>query len=243
MVASFFKSIGRGIVYFFTVPVFIIALVIYAIICFFGFLILMIKSIILFFRGKPLDYDLPEDIEAKKRLEMQSSNLYSNNFSNNVAPQPVVTQNQQQMNQNPYFVNQNNYQSSPLQNNENLGSNIQNNTNVQPQFIKQENEIINDNLNQNNNIIHEEDIKDITEEDDNNIESVSFDFEEDSAPDLKDDFNTMKINIHDEPKHENLDISDDVSEKDHHISIINEDDDNSSDDDDNDSGINISFGE
>lgn len=242
MVASFFKSIGRGIIYFFTVPVFIVALAIYAIICFFGFLFLMIKSIILFFKGKPLDYDLPEDIEAKKRLEMQSSNLYSNSFVNNLPPQPVPQQNNPQVNINPYFDNQNNYQKPPIPNNENSQPQPLNNNNVQPQMIKNDNQIEDENLNEFGDIIHEEDIEETTSESDNNVESVSFDFEEDTDNNWKDDFNTMKLNIHEETKHEKLDISDEVSEKDHHISVTNEDEDNSSDDD-NDSGINISFGE
>lgn len=240
MVASFFKSIGRGIIYFFTVPVFLIALVIYAIICFFGFLFLMIKSIILFFKGKPLDYDLPEDIEAKKRLEMQTSPIYSNTMNNSQA-QAVPIQGQPQININPY--NQNNYQ--PQQNN-----NISPLQHIEPQQkinnTDESNVInINENIDNNNEIIHEEEIQVDDINGNESVESISFDFEdEDKEINNNDNFNTLKLDLNKETKHENIDINENMSEKDHHISI-NKDEDKQMDesDDDNDSGVNISFGD
>ncbi len=66
--ANFFKSFGKGILYILVLPVLLIALAVYLVISIFVFIFLFIKSIVLFFTGHSLQEDLPEDIEAKKRL-------------------------------------------------------------------------------------------------------------------------------------------------------------------------------
>lgn len=65
---NFFKNFGKGILYILVLPVLAIALAIYAVAALFIFIYLAFKGLILFFTGRSLYEDLPEDIEAKKRL-------------------------------------------------------------------------------------------------------------------------------------------------------------------------------
>lgn len=67
--AGFFKSFGKGILYCLFLPFVIAILAIYAI---FGLLILVVlflKNIILFFRGKSIFSDLEEDTQAKAIID------------------------------------------------------------------------------------------------------------------------------------------------------------------------------
>lgn len=67
--AGFFKSFGKGILYCLFLPFVIAILAIYAA---FGLLILIVlflKNIILFFRGKSIFSDLEEDIQAKAIID------------------------------------------------------------------------------------------------------------------------------------------------------------------------------
>ena len=65
---NFFKNFGKGILYVLVLPVIIVALAIYAVVALFVFIFLAIKGLVLFFTGRSLYEDLPEDKEAKKRL-------------------------------------------------------------------------------------------------------------------------------------------------------------------------------
>ena len=65
---NFLKSFAKGILYLLVLPAIIVALAIYAVVALVMFIYLAIKGIILFFTGRSLYDDLPEDIEAKKRL-------------------------------------------------------------------------------------------------------------------------------------------------------------------------------
>lgn len=65
---NFFKNFGKGILYVLVLPVIIVALAIYAVVALFVFIFLAFKGLILFFTGRSLYEDLPEDKEAKKRL-------------------------------------------------------------------------------------------------------------------------------------------------------------------------------
>ena len=69
---SIFKKFGLGILYIFVLPVYLLAVVIFGIYGVGLFLVLMTKSIILFFKGKSLHDDLPEDIEAKRILHPET---------------------------------------------------------------------------------------------------------------------------------------------------------------------------
>lgn len=65
---NFLKSFAKGILYLLVLPAIIVALAIYAVVALVMFVYLAIKGIVLFFTGRSLYDDLPEDIEAKKRL-------------------------------------------------------------------------------------------------------------------------------------------------------------------------------
>ena len=65
---SFFKSFGKGILYILTLPAVLIVLAFYAAVGLITFLFLMIKSVVLFFSGKTIFSELPEDIKAREIL-------------------------------------------------------------------------------------------------------------------------------------------------------------------------------
>jgi len=65
---SFFKNFGKGVLYVLVLPFLLVGLALYAVVAFFVFIFLSIKGLVLFFTGRSLYEDLPEDIEAKKRL-------------------------------------------------------------------------------------------------------------------------------------------------------------------------------
>ena len=65
---NFFKNFGKGILYILVLPVLAVALAIYAVAALFIFIYLAFKGLILFFTGRSLYEDFPEDVEAKKRL-------------------------------------------------------------------------------------------------------------------------------------------------------------------------------
>ena len=62
---SIFKNIGKGIGYFFLFPGLIIAIALYAVFGLIVFIFQFFKLIFLFFTGRNLFSDLPEDIELK----------------------------------------------------------------------------------------------------------------------------------------------------------------------------------
>lgn len=65
---SFFKSFGKGILYILTLPVVLVVLVLYASVGLIAFVFLMIKSVVLFFKGKTIFSELPEDVKAREIL-------------------------------------------------------------------------------------------------------------------------------------------------------------------------------
>ena len=67
---SFFKNFGKGILYVLVLPFLLVGMALYGVVAFFVFLFLCVKGLILFFSGRSLYEDLPEDKEAKKRLAM-----------------------------------------------------------------------------------------------------------------------------------------------------------------------------
>ena len=81
---EFFKKLGQGLLYTLVLPVLIVVLAGYSVYGIIIFLIMLVKSIVLFFKGKSLNTDLPEDIEAKRRLK-----ALTNPFDNPApAPEP-----------------------------------------------------------------------------------------------------------------------------------------------------------
>ena len=65
---SFFKNFGKGVLYTLVLPGLLAGLVVYAVVALFVFIYLAIKGLILFFTGRSLYEDLPEDVEAKRIL-------------------------------------------------------------------------------------------------------------------------------------------------------------------------------
>lgn len=65
---NLFKNFGKGFLYILVLPVLAVALAVYGVVALFIFVFLAIKGLFLFFTGRSLYGDLPEDIEAKKRL-------------------------------------------------------------------------------------------------------------------------------------------------------------------------------
>lgn len=63
-----FKGIGKGIGYFFAFPGLLIAIAFYSVFGLVVFVFQFFKLIILFFTGRNLFSDLPEDIELKAKL-------------------------------------------------------------------------------------------------------------------------------------------------------------------------------
>ena len=65
---NLFKNFGKGILYVLVLPILLVGLAIYGVAALFVFIFLAFKGLILFFTGRSLYEDLPEDIEAKKRI-------------------------------------------------------------------------------------------------------------------------------------------------------------------------------
>lgn len=60
------KNVGKGILYIIGLPFFLIVLALTALMGIFMLIFMFFKSIILFFTGRSLDDDLPEDIKVKE---------------------------------------------------------------------------------------------------------------------------------------------------------------------------------
>lgn len=72
---NFLKAFGRGVLYVVLFPFAILLISCYAVVGFLIFLFLIGKSVILFFKGKTIFSDLPEDIEAKRILSEREAAL------------------------------------------------------------------------------------------------------------------------------------------------------------------------
>ncbi len=73
---TFFKNFGKGILYVLVLPFLLVGLAIYGVVAIFIFLFLAVKGLILFFTGRSLYEDLPEDKEAKRRIAMQNGEVF-----------------------------------------------------------------------------------------------------------------------------------------------------------------------
>ena len=65
---TFFKNFGNGVLYVLVLPFLLVGMALYGVVAFFIFLFLAVKGLVLFFTGRSLYEDLPEDKEAKRRL-------------------------------------------------------------------------------------------------------------------------------------------------------------------------------
>lgn len=67
--ANFFKTFARGILYVLVLPLLVLALAVSVVVSLIAFIFIGGKAIVLFFKGENIFGDLPEDVEAKRRLE------------------------------------------------------------------------------------------------------------------------------------------------------------------------------
>ena len=67
--ASVLKTIGKGALYFLALPLGLVAIAGYAVFGIFVFFFQLVRLIILFFTGRNLRSDLPEDIKAREIIE------------------------------------------------------------------------------------------------------------------------------------------------------------------------------
>lgn len=65
---NFFKNFGKGVLYVLVLPFLLVGMALYGVVALFIWIYLGIKGLVLFFTGRSLYEDLPEDKEAKKRL-------------------------------------------------------------------------------------------------------------------------------------------------------------------------------
>lgn len=107
---SFFKTFGKGILYFLLLPFMIIGLVIYGIYLFFVFIVYIFKTLVYFFKGKKfevkddLDEQAYEILKARKSeqlaTQMSTTNTVNNTYNTiNVTPDAFRQMQQQQNNQ------------------------------------------------------------------------------------------------------------------------------------------------
>ncbi len=65
---EFLKRCGLGVLYLIAAPFAVVLLALFAVVGLIVFIFMLFKSLILFFSGRSVFDDLPEDIEAKRRL-------------------------------------------------------------------------------------------------------------------------------------------------------------------------------
>jgi len=91
---KFFKTILKGLLYILVLPLLLIFLAIYLVISLIGMFVVLIKGAISFFGGHNIFKELPEDIEAQRRLDIQ------NGLNKEAEEQPLV-----QPQQGPTIIN------------------------------------------------------------------------------------------------------------------------------------------
>lgn len=98
---NFFKNFGKGVLYILVLPLLIVGLAVYGVAAVFVFLFLAIKGLFLFFTGRSLYEDLPEDIEAKKRLKIYSESAGGTTV---ISTEPIYGENQDVQTTDPFYV-------------------------------------------------------------------------------------------------------------------------------------------
>lgn len=95
--SNVFKSIGRGVLYFFLLPLILLATAIYAVYGIGVFLFELVRVIYLFFTGRTLNSDLPEDIQVKSLVNVQKEEepkqdlsyvVYNGSYSSPIEEEP-----------------------------------------------------------------------------------------------------------------------------------------------------------
>lgn len=89
---SLFKSVGKGLLYLLVLPFFLLVITGYAVAGLLVFIYLFFKSIILFFSGRSLNIELPEDKRAKEIIQNAIPTSANPVIKQDGAPQAVVTE-------------------------------------------------------------------------------------------------------------------------------------------------------
>ena len=107
---SFLKVFARGIVVTLLLPFIVLVLAFYMVYCLILFVIMFFKGVIGFFKGKNINADLPEDLEARRIvLEKEKSDSQAKDMLNMMYQQTMAqaafnaSMQQQQQSSNPIF--------------------------------------------------------------------------------------------------------------------------------------------
>ena len=103
MATNIFKTIGLGIGYFFFFPFIIVAIALYAVFGIIVFIFQFIKLIILFFTGRTLFSDLPEDTLLKAKLQPETAEAAKEEQTQAPQAQPEQPRQQESLSNNPMY--------------------------------------------------------------------------------------------------------------------------------------------
>ena len=103
---NFLKNFAKGVLYLLVLPFLIVGLAIYAVVAIFIFIYLAIKGLVLFFTGRSLYEDLPEDKEAKRRIAIQNGEIMPEEPKQEVPNTPIQEEikPQDEINNDPFYV-------------------------------------------------------------------------------------------------------------------------------------------
>ena len=105
--ASFFKSFGKGILYVLVLPFLLVVLAVYGVLALIVFLFMFFKGVILFFTGRSLFNELPEDKKAAQIIKANTVNLDPDAPENQPKEGHVAlgpTYHQEPVNSDPFYV-------------------------------------------------------------------------------------------------------------------------------------------
>lgn len=105
--ASFFKTFGKGVLAIILIPVFVLVMAIMAVFGFIGFIVMSIRGLFLFFTGRNLYDDLPEDKKAKETIARLTNKINPEKQEQVITPEP-----QRVANQEPFFIPE--YMKTPI---------------------------------------------------------------------------------------------------------------------------------
>lgn len=112
---SLFKSFGKGILYLLVLPFLLVILAVYAAVGLLVFLFLGIKALILFFTGRSLYDDLPEDKQAKEIIASMSTPKAEATLAASTNNGSVATEANKSLSSNPsIYTNPNEVEEDPF---------------------------------------------------------------------------------------------------------------------------------
>ncbi len=138
---SFFKSLGRGILYVVGLPFLLAFVAIYAVFSFFIIAFMFFKAVVLFFMGSSLFDELEEDKKAKEVLAniANRNQPVAPNYVGNAPMNQAMPQSNNYQPQNAYVSQNNNPEQNIQNNNYNQPQNYQNQAYNEPQNYQSNN--------------------------------------------------------------------------------------------------------